>query len=68
MLVIALSTSVSFVVTVMMSGVSSDPVAESFMAIGASLTQVTVMVPVAVLLAVGPNASRRRYVNVSTPQ
>lgn len=54
-----LSTSVSFEVTAMVRLISSVPVAVeiSLFAIGASLTQVIVMVPVAVLDAVGPNAS-----------
>jgi hypothetical protein len=66
--VMALSTSVSFEVTAMVRFVSSVPVAVSLFAIGASLTQVMVMVPVAVLLAVGQKASLRRKLKVSVPQ
>ena len=66
--VIALSTSVSLEVTNITRLVSSVPVAVSATAIGLSLTQVTVIVPVAVLLAVGQKVSLRRNVKVSTPQ
>ena len=43
-----------------------EPVSER--ATGASLTQVIVIVPVAVFEAVGPKASLRRNVKVSVPQ
>ena len=68
MLVMALSTSVSLEVTKIVKLVSSVPVAVSATATGVSLTQVTVIVPVAVLLAVGQKVSLRRNVKVSTPQ
>jgi hypothetical protein len=62
--------SVSFARTAMVRVVSSVPVdvLVSFTAIGASLTHETVIVPVAVLEAVGQNASLARYVKVSVPQ
>lgn len=61
-LAIALSTSVSFEVTRIVRSVSSVPVAVwmSLVATGASLTQVTVMVPVAVLEATGQKLSFAR--------
>lgn len=61
-LVIALSMSVSLAVTKMVRSVSSVPVAVrmSLLATGASLTQVTVIVPVAVFDAVGQKVSRAR--------
>ncbi len=68
MLVMALSVSVSLEVTKIVKLVSSVPVAVSATATGVSLTQVTVIVPVAVLLAVGQKVSLRRNVKVSTPQ
>lgn len=54
--------SVSLVVTEIVRSVSSVPVAVemSLVATGASLTQVTVMVPVAVLEATGQKVSRAR--------
>lgn len=68
MLVMALSTSVSLEVTNITRLVSSVPVAVSATAIGLSFRQVMVIVPVAVLLAVGQKVSLRRNVKVSTPQ
>ena len=66
--VMALSESVSLEVTKITRFVSSVPVAVSATATGVSLTQVTVIVPVAVLEALGPNVSLRRNVKVSVPQ
>ena len=55
---VALSTSVSLVMTAIRNGVSSLPVCvESSLAIGASLVQLTVIVPVATLLPAGPKVS-----------
>ena len=65
-----LSESVSFERTESVRVLSSVPVAGwiSFMATGVSFTHVTVMVPVAVLLAAGQKVSCARYVKVSVPQ
>lgn len=59
MLVMALSRSVSFEVTYIMSELSSVPVAvlRSLFATGASLTQFMVMFPVAVFERDGPKVS-----------
>ncbi len=55
---VAWSTSVSLVMTAIVNGVSSVPVCvRSSRAIGASLVQLTVMVPVAVFDAVGQKVS-----------
>ncbi len=62
------STSVSFERTAMVTLVLRLVEPVSAFATGASLTQVTVIVPVAVLEAVGPKASLRRKVKVSVPQ
>lgn len=61
-LVIVLSTSVSFVVTESVRVVSSVPVEvkRSFCATGASLTQVIVIVPVAMFEVRGPKLSSAR--------